>query len=251
MKYLKSVILSFFVAPLLWTNTLADTTLTQVINKHTNLSLGIYYDNVSTNTVISNLPNKQFVGASTTKILTAITVIKFIESGRASYSSPAYKNGPSLQYELEQMVNSSNNDSWDVLNTFVGWSAIIAQAKSIGMVNYNCNGNLVSAKDDAIMLQQLYSGKLLNAPNTAKLLEFMQNTNDESLIPPMLPKGSVVYHKYGWLNNENNHNVLNDTAIIIYNKQTIVLTIYTDSLNSSRYTEQVNAIHEIVKSLIK
>lgn len=251
MKYIKSIVLSLVIVPILFANVNADSVFTQVINKHPDLLLGVYYDNLTTNTIVSNLPTKQFVGASTTKILTAITVIKYIEEGYASYLTPSYKNGPSLDYELKQMVNMSNNDSWNILNNYVGWNAIISEAKTIGMTTYNCNGNLISAKDDALMLQKLFKIQLLNKLDTNKLLGYMQNTNDESLIPPMLPKGAVIYHKYGWLNNENNQNVLNDTAIIAFNKQTIILSIYTDSVNTPRYTEQVNAIHEIVKSLIK
>lgn len=221
-----------------------------VIKKYPKLSLGVYFEDISNNSVISNNPDKQYTGASTTKVLTAITVIKSIENNKLSFNSLVYKNGPTVKSQINLMINDSDNNAWANLNNLVGWTAISDQAKNLGMNGYNCNGNLISPKSDELMLKKLYTKHILNSSDTSYLLSLMQNTNDESLIPPALPKGATIYHKYGWLNSGST-NVLNDTAIIYYQGKTYYLSIYTDSPNHPDYQNQVNAIHDIVKALFK
>ena len=250
MRKIKILLITFLVSLNIFSSVSADTVISPIVNKYQNLKLGVYYNNLTTNTQVSNLATTQFVGASTTKVLTAITIMKMIENKKLSYNTPAVKNGPTIGWEIQQMINRSNNTSWNVLNIIAGWNAIISTANSLGMTGYNCNGNILTPKDDAVMLKALYSGQALNVSDTKILLSYMQNTNDESLIPAALPKDAIVYHKYGWLDGEGIHNVLNDTAIVIYRNQKIILSIYTDSLNSPSYSSQVNAIHDLVGILI-
>jgi hypothetical protein len=146
------------------------------------------------------------------------------------------------------MINQSNNEAWDVLNNLATWNSIIDEAKNLGMVGYNCNGNLISPQSDAAMLAKLYYGHVLNVSDTNYLLSLMQNTNEESLIRPALPANAVYFHKYGWLNNGKS-NVLNDTAIVLYNKHAYILSIYTNSPNVPNYSNQKNAIQDITKYL--
>jgi beta-lactamase class A len=227
----------------------ASPSLDTIIKKYPSLQLGVYFQDLTTNTLLaSNLPNIQFTGASTTKVLTAITVIKQIEAGRYRYDSMTSKYGYSVRTELKLMINQSNNEAWDVLNNLATWNSIIDEAKNLGMVGYNCNGNLISPQSDAAMLAKLYYGHVLNVSDTNYLLSLMQNTNEESLIRPALPANAVYFHKYGWLNNGKS-NVLNDTAIVLYNKHTYILSIYTNSPNVPNYSNQKNAIQDITKYL--
>ena len=226
----------------------ASPNLDTIIKKYPSLQLGVYFQDLTNNMVVSNLPNMQFTGASTTKVLTAITVIKQIESGKYRYDSMTTKNGYSVRTELKLMINQSNNEAWDVLNNLATWNSIIGEAKILNMVNYNCNGNLISPQSDAAMLTKLYAGQALNVSNTSYLLSLMQNTNEESLIRPALPASAVYYHKYGWLN-AGKSNVLNDTAIVLYNKHTYILSIYTNSPKVPNYVNQKNAIQDITKYL--
>ena len=123
-------------------------------------------------------------------------------------------------------------------------------ANYLGMSGYNCNGNLITPRSDEIMLKKLNNYQILSKPDTDYLLSLMQNTNEEGLIPPALPKGAVIHHKYGWYDSNPDH-VLNDTAIINYQGKTYYLSIYTNSPNHPDYNNQVNAIHNIVKALFK
>jgi beta-lactamase class A len=91
----------------------------------------------------------------------------------------------------------------------------------------------------------MYSRQLLNQNDTGLLLSFMQNTNNETLIPAALPAGAVVYHKYGNLNNN-----LHDVAVIIYNGRTYVLAIYTRSNGLADYTQSTALIRRITQAVI-
>lgn len=247
-KILSILIASFILITASVGQSYADSSINTIIVKYPKLELGVYFQNITDNIVVSNLANTEFTGASTTKVLTAITVIKEIESGKFKYSTPIYKNGPSIASELNLMINQSNNVAWGNLNSLATWTNIVNQANTLGMKGYNCNGNLITPAADARMLSDLYMGNILTKADTHYLLSLMQNTNEENLIPPSLPKGSIYYHKYGWLN-DGSSNVLNDTAIILYHNKVYILSIYTNSPNTPNYSLQLNAIHDITSYL--
>ena len=100
----------------------------------------------------------------------------------------------------------------------------------------------MTPSDDALLLKQLAAGKLLNSTNTQTLLSYMQNTNNDDMIPYAAPNGATVYHKYGQLDG-----YLHDTAIIKNGDRTYSLSIYTASNNS--YLPQVQLIREITRTV--
>src|SRR5690606_3435621 len=107
--------------------------------------------------------------------------------------------------------NVSDNNSWAVLNQAVTSQGLESFARSIGITSYRYNGNTVTTTDMALLLQKLYKGQLLNREHTKLLYEAMQNTNNETMIPVVTPKGAQLYHKYGQLEDR-----LHDVAIIDY-----------------------------------
>jgi beta-lactamase class A len=167
-----------------------------------------------------------FEGASTTKVLSAIVFLHEVENNEQNLDEQL--GDFSARYQLCQMINQSDNDSWEAINQQLGHDELSAYAKSIGLSSYNPDENLITAHDEAILLDMLYQGKLLNDSNTKLLLSWMQNTNDESMIPSVIPEGATVYHKYGALDDR-----LHDVAIVVYKNQQVVLSIYTKSTNGT------------------
>lgn len=188
-------------------------------------TVGVAIENVKTGEATTYGATSQFVAASTEKVLSAITYYHLVERGVLSLDDTV---GPyPASYQLQQMVNQSNNDSWNAINEAVGGNdELQAYAKSIGL-HYNVDGNLMTAADMATLLAKLYTGKLLNADHTKTLLSYMQHTNDETLISSVLPSGLTIYHKYGELV-DGTTNVLHDAAVVTDGLNTYAIVIYTD-----------------------
>ncbi|MEI6477652.1 MAG: serine hydrolase [bacterium] len=183
-----------------------------------------------------------FTAASTAKIIAATDFLQQVEKG--TYSLSQKLGNGTAKYQLQQMINQSNNDSWDLFNDLLGLPNEETFAHGVGLSSYDSSTNSLSSNDMATLLLKLYNGTLLNKDNTALLLSYMQKTNEESLIPAALPKGTKAYHKYG----EYEDNV-HDAAIVSDGKHLYILTIYTNGKGFYKYDERTETIHQIVKAV--
>ncbi|MFP5313048.1 MAG: serine hydrolase [Actinomycetes bacterium] len=182
-----------------------------------------------------------FTAASTAKILTAAAYYHLVETGQASLDDPM--GDYDAAFQLEAMVNNSNNDSWLLLMDAVGYPQLIAYADSIG-VRYDPEQNLLTAADMALVLKKLYAGELLDEDNTAELLGYMQDTNNEDLIPAASRSGVDVHHKYGEVSGE-----LHDAALLSYRGSTFALVIYTENPDGVPDDGQAAVIRELTRAV--
>jgi beta-lactamase class A len=184
-----------------------------------------------------------FEAASTAKVLTAVSYYKLVEAGQASLDDPMgeYTAG----FQIREMIQDSDNDSWSLLVNAVGLSALEGDAAAMG-VAYDSAENTLTPAGMAQILADLYGGKLLNQEHTQQLLSYMQNTNDEDLIPAAVPAGVAVFHKYGLLDGE-----LHDAAILSTPARSVVLVIYTKGGDITDVPERTAIIHEITAAVAK
>ena len=182
-----------------------------------------------------------FTAASTAKILTAAAYYHLVENGEATLDEPM--GDYDAAFQLKAMVNDSNNDSWQLLMDAVGYPQLIAYADSIG-VTYDPEKNLLTAADMALILKKLYAGELLNADNTAQLLSYMQDTNNEDLSPAGSRSGVDVHHKYGEISGE-----LHDAALLSYRGSTFALVIYTENREGVADDGQAEVIRNLTRAV--
>jgi beta-lactamase class A len=182
-----------------------------------------------------------FTAASTAKILTAAAFYHLVEEGQASLDGPM--GDYDAAFQLKAMVNDSNNDSWLLLMDAVGHTQLTAYAASIG-VTYDPEQNLLTAADMALILKKLYAGELLNKDNTAQLLSYMQDTNNEDLIPAGSRAGVDVHHKYGEVSGE-----LHDAALLSYRGSTFALVIYTENPEGVPDDGQAEVIRDLTRAV--
>lgn len=182
-----------------------------------------------------------FVAASTAKILAASAYYHLVETGRASLSTPM--GGSTAGTQIRQMVQQSNNNSWALILSAVGYWGIAAYAASIG-ITYDCTVNLLTPEEMARTLELLYTGRLLNARHTAQLLSYMQNTNFETLIPPAVPPGIEVFHKYGLL-----YGNLHDASILVKGGRAFVFVVYTRGLSYSDMGPRTWIIQQLTRTV--
>jgi len=209
------------------------------------LDVGVSMIDLDTGTQTNIGETAAFTAASTTKVLAAIVYLHQVEQGTHSLNETI--NGQTAQSALQKMINASDNNAWHDIIEAVGEDNLQAYAQKIGLTSYQHDTNVITAADEAKLLQQLYNHKLIDSAHTNLLLSFMQHTSNEDLIPSGLPTGVTVYHKYGYLGGE-----LHDAAIIVYNGHRIALTIYTKSSDDSLsdYNSRMSLFHQITSAAI-
>lgn len=186
---------------------------------------------------------RPFTAASTTKVLSAIALLRRVEDGKADLNQQ-YAGYP-LSWHLKQMINQSNNDSWALVNNFIGYGEIASYARSIGLSTYSYTDNSIAASDMALLLEKLYSNKLLKRDNTALLLDLMVKTNNEDMLPLAAPASMRVYHKYGHL-----EGYLHDTGVLVADKHAVAVAVYTSAPDNADYKGRTMLIRQIAQAII-
>jgi beta-lactamase class A len=218
-----------------------DSQINEIIAANSAYALGVCLIDVSDGVVHGYGAQGNFVAASTAKILAASAFYHLVETGRASLTAPMGASTAGAQ--IRQMVQQSNNDSWALILRAVGQRGITDYAASIGII-YDGTVNLLTPAEMARTLQLLYTGQLLNARNTAQLLSYMQNTNFETLIPPAVPPGVGVHHKYGLLFGN-----LHDAAVLDKDGRAFVFVVYTRGKNYSDMGPRTQIIQQLTRTV--
>lgn len=208
-----------------------------VLDENDDYRIGIALADVSGDAARTFGNQDVFSAASTAKIITAAAYYHLVEAGGADLDEPL--GDYDAAFQLESMVNRSNNDSWLLLMDAVGYPQLADYAASIGIA-YDPEENLLTPADMALVLKQLYAGDLLNPDHTAQLLGYMQETNNEELIPAGSQAGVEVFHKYGEFAGE-----LHDAAVLSYRGSSFVLVIYTENPGGTEEPGQADLIREL------
>lgn len=178
----------------------------------------------------------EFVAASTAKIITAAAYYHLVETGEKSLDVPL--GSYDAAFQLKAMVNASSNDAWLFLMQDIGYPKLIEYAASIG-ISYDPEQNLLTPAEMAGLLKQLSTGKLLNAEHTQELLGYMQQTNNEKLIPAAVGPDITVQHKYGELGG-----YVHDAALLSSGERSYALAIYTWG-EDGESEERLAVIHQL------
>jgi beta-lactamase class A len=208
-----------------------------VLDENPDYRIGLAMADISGDAALTFGDQEAFTAASTAKIITAAAFYHLVENGEASLDDPL--GDYDAAFQLEAMINQSNNDSWLLLMDAVGYPQLTEYAASIG-VAYDPEENLLTPAEMALVLKQLYAGDLLNPENTAQLLGYMQDTNNEELIPAGSQAGVEVFHKFGEIGGE-----LHDAAVLAYRGSTFVLVIYTENADGTEDAGQAEVIREL------
>ncbi|NUT71105.1 serine hydrolase [Pseudarthrobacter sp. C4D7] len=213
----------------------------KILQESDEYRIGLALADVSGGAELTFGDESTFTAASTAKILTAAAYYHLVELGQASLDDPM--GDYDAAFQLKAMVNDSNNDSWLLLMDAVGYPQLTAYAASLG-VTYDPEQNLLTAADMALILKKLYAGELLDKDHTDQLLGYMQDTNNEDLIPAGSRSGVDVHHKYGEISGE-----LHDAALLSYRGSTFALVIYTENPAGVPDDGQADVIRDLTKAV--
>ncbi|UKA58289.1 serine hydrolase [Arthrobacter sp. FW306-2-2C-D06B] len=183
-----------------------------------------------------------FEAASTAKVLAAAAYYHLVETGAVSLDDPLgeYTAG----FQIKEMIQDSDNDSWSLVMDAVGYSELQSYAASIG-VSYDPMNNTLTPSEMASIMAGLYGRKLLDQQDTAQLLSYMRNTNYESLIPAAVPAGVTVFHKYGLLDDE-----LHDASILTNGTNSYAFVVYTKGQDESDIPARTDLFHQLTQAVV-
>ena len=183
----------------------------------------------------------KFVAASTGKVLAAAAYYHLVETGKASLTAPM--GASTAGQQIRQMIQQSNNDSWALILAAVGHKGLTDYAAALG-IPYDRTVNGLTPAEMGRTLAELYSGRLLNATNTAQLLSYMRDTNYELMIPAAAPPGVEVFHKYGLL-----QGYLHDASILVHGDRAYVFVVYTLGQSTADIAAKTQVIHQLTATV--
>ncbi len=225
-------------------STTLEDSLTDILSAYSDLTIGITVVNIDNDYIYNaGYSDTAFKAASTTKVLTATYLMHQIEVGELSLQTSI--GGATAETHLQRMLQNSDNTSWATLINYLGDDDIESYAHEIGMTSYAAGDyNTITTSDFAVLLTKLQKSQLISAAHRDVIYGYMQNTNNETLIPAALST-ATVYHKWGMLWGN-----LHDVAIIEQEGHTYAVVIYTnyEGDTADMNAAQTTAIHEIIET---
>jgi beta-lactamase class A len=213
----------------------------RIIGEHPDHRIGVTVLNTRDGRLQSYGDVTPYTAASTAKVLTAAAYYHLVETGEKSLDAPL--GAFDAAFQLKAMINTSSDDSWLLLMQDIGYPRLTDYAATLG-ITYDPKQNLLAPPDMARLLEQLSTGKLLDAGHTAELLGYMQHTNDEDLIPAALSPDITVHHKYGVV-----EGYVHDAALLSSGDRSYAVVIYTWGPNDADSANRLDLIHELTRQV--
>lgn len=198
-------------------------------------------------------PDRSMTTASTYKVFLVYAFLHAVEQGDAAFDEPL-PIGYSPEECIDRLLLRSENDcAYDLGNT-VGWDGIDLllpqyDYTATQLNNYDANGQTTdadkksSARDEALLMERLAGGTLLDAGHTELMLSRLKQQVHRERVPAGVPDGVVVADKPGWLDG-----VENDAAIVYGPKSTYVITIMSNSSSTAPLAELSRLVYEYLQS---
>ena len=186
--------------------------------------------------------NAPFFAASIGKLVAATDYLHGVEQG--TYNLNDMLGIYSSSFQLQQLINQSNNDSWGLFNDLLTLPGEQKYAESIGLTAYKADQNEISVKDAATILTKLYQGGLLNPDDTKLLLSYMQNTEEERFIPAAFTSTQNLYHKIGLY-----ETYAHDAALVENPTHPYVLVIFSDGQGIQDYPARAAMFGKLTKAV--
>jgi beta-lactamase class A len=219
---------------------LMSSQINNVISSYQDMEVGVAIVDLNNHKSYRYGISQPFIAASISKVLTASLFLHEVELGQQTLNEDI--DGSSAQYELQQLIEISDDTAWINLNNSLTNDALSNYAQQIGLRNYDPSQNTLTADDISLLLAKLYKGELLNSADTQLLMNYMHDANYDNYIVASVPKGVKVYHKIGFLDDR-----VHDAAIIDNGKHPYVLVIFTKMDNDGDYDDAEG--HQIFASI--
>lgn len=217
--------------------------LNAIISTYPQYQLGVAVIDMSDGVIHTYGVQGKFVAASTGKILAAAAYYHYAERGLLSLTAPM--GGHTAAYQIHQMIQLSNNQSWALILGAIGNQRIHDYAAALGITYYRTLNEL-SPAETTTLLYLLYTGRLITTAHANQLLSYMQHTNYETLIPAAVPPTITLFHKYGLLNG-----YLHDASILVQGGRAYAFVVYTLGRSTADIPARTGVIHELTHAVVE
>lgn len=156
-------------------------------------------------------------------------------TGSLRYESPGATY--SIKTLAKLMIKQSDNTAAYILsNHIIGLDKIQLIVDQWGLTQTDMTENKTSNKDMAALFRKIYENKITNKANTEEMLSFFKDTDFETRLPALLPKGVTVYHKIG----SEIRNV-HDVGIVTFGKVAYYIGVFTNEVTDEPEAEKTIA----------
>ena len=121
-------------------------------------------------------------------------------------------------------------------NHIIGFSKLQAIVNQWGLTQTDMTENKTSNQDMAKLFRLIYENKITNKANTEEMLSFFKDTDFETRLPALLPKGVTVYHKIG----SEVRNV-HDVGIVTFGNVAYYIGVFTNEITDDPEAEKTIA----------
>ena len=143
----------------------------------------------------------------------------------------------SIKTLAKLMIKQSDNTAAYILaNHIIGYEKLQAIVNEWGLTQTDMTVNKTSNKDMASLFRKIYENKITNKANTEEMLSFFKDTDFETRLPALLPKGVTVYHKIG----SEVRNV-HDIGIVTFGKVAYYIGVFTNEVTDEPEAEKTIA----------
>lgn len=229
--------------PLLSTDKASLTTKLNTIISAQPAKVGIAVTDIKTGYSVTAGSTAPFQAASTGKLLTAVAYYSLVENKQATTAEQA--GAWPASFQMKEMINISDNDSWHDLEAIVTDSGLTNYTKSHN-ITYDVDDNTIAPAQMTKFLADLYNGGLIRIADRNQLFSYMQQTNMEQMLPAVTPASVTLYHKYGLLNG-----MLADVGITVHQGQAYAIAIYTQNSSDSDDLARIVTIRRIASTILR
>lgn len=134
------------------------------------------------------------------------------------------------------MQKSDNTAAFLLGNYVVGLDKVQRFMDSLGLTQTDIVNNKTSNKDMAILLADIYDGKITNQAYTQEMLAFMKDSDFEDRLPANLPKTATVYHKIG-----TGTGTVHDVGVVVDGDTKYYIGIFTSDITDEEQASKLAA----------
>jgi beta-lactamase class A len=222
-----------------------------VLDRYPEIQVNLVLADLTSNTELLALgsPDVAMPAASITKLVTALATYTRITSGELD---PEQVLGDfPVWYQVEQLVQQSNNDAWQLLNNQVfGYPNLEDFGRTtLGLTSYSARDNLLSPRDGLRLISLLASKPIgITDVQHTELMDYLRDTNEDSFIIEPLRKVAptvMAWHKNGTL-----EAVVHEVALLsLPNGNRYSLSIFTDGNGMPSYDMRHRLFEDLLTAM--
>ena len=224
-----------------------------------NRNITIYFEFLNTGANVAVNDTAAFWPASLMKVPVAMAVMKKIQGGKWTMDNELILTNPdkndqygdlyeqpagsrfTVSYLLDQMLVASDNTARSIFLRNLDQSDIEDVLSHLGLEDIFNSDQQVRAKKYSVFWRSLYAASYLNAENSERLIEIMDEPHAEQFLRQGIPTAVSFSHKIG----VSNH-IYSDSGIVYVPNRPYLITIMMQAPTEKEATAAMSDISKMI-----